>query len=340
MAAGTAASAQARPRGAPRYQPPGPAGWLPPILLGLLALWLTVNLVKNPQQFVSVFLTGVTVGAIYALVALGLHAGLRHHRAHQLRPRRRVHVGRDDQRSRSPSAGWASTARSPASCTLGRIVVVDALRRDGVLRHLNVDDRAPRLQAAAQRAAARTADHGDRRLVHPASTSRRRSTASTTAASGRSSRRRRSSRSAAFAYRWKSLIVVLITVPVLLALVYLVKRTRPGKAMRATAQDMEAARMLGINVDRTIAFTFALGGRARGRRRHALHLLLHAGALRRRLPARPVRVHRRRARRHRQPRRRRARRDPDRAHRRTSTRGCRYGARREPTGRSRSSSRS
>jgi branched-chain amino acid transport system permease protein len=30
--------------------------------------------------------------------------------------------------------------------------------------------------------------------------------------------------------------------------------------MRATAQDRDAARMLGIDVDRTIAFTFALGG--------------------------------------------------------------------------------
>ncbi len=34
--------------------------------------------------------------------------------------------------------------------------------------------------------------------------------------------------------------------------------------MRATAQDREAARMLGIDVDRTIAFTFALGGALAG----------------------------------------------------------------------------
>ena len=34
--------------------------------------------------------------------------------------------------------------------------------------------------------------------------------------------------------------------------------------MRATAQDRDAARMLGIDVDRTIAFTFALGGALAG----------------------------------------------------------------------------
>ena len=39
-----------------------------------------------------------------------------------------------------------------------------------------------------------------------------------------------------------------------------VAHTRLGKAMRATAQDPEAARLMGINVDTTIALTFLLGG--------------------------------------------------------------------------------
>jgi branched-chain amino acid transport system permease protein len=67
-----------------------------------------------------------------------------------------------------------------------------------------------------------------------------------------------------FPYRAKSLIVVLITIPVLLLLNYLVRNTKAGKAMRAVAQDMDASRMMGINVDRTIAFTFALGGALAG----------------------------------------------------------------------------
>ena len=65
-------------------------------------------------------------------------------------------------------------------------------------------------------------------------------------------------------YRWASLIVVLITIPVLLALIWFVQRTKQGKAMRATAQDREAAAMLGINVNRTISVTFALAGSLAG----------------------------------------------------------------------------
>ena len=57
---------------------------------------------------------------------------------------------------------------------------------------------------------------------------------------------------------------MLITIPVLVALVYLVRSTRQGKAMRAMAQDNDAARMMGIDVDRTIAFTFLLGGALAG----------------------------------------------------------------------------
>ena len=65
---------------------------------------------------------------------------------------------------------------------------------------------------------------------------------------------------AGITYTWENLIVVLITVPVLLLLIWLVQRTRQGKAMRATAQDRDAAAMMGIDVNRTISFTFLLAG--------------------------------------------------------------------------------
>jgi branched-chain amino acid transport system permease protein len=65
-------------------------------------------------------------------------------------------------------------------------------------------------------------------------------------------------------YTWEKLIVVLITVPVLLALLWLVQKTRQGKAMRATAQDRDAAAMMGINVNRTISFTFLIAGALAG----------------------------------------------------------------------------
>jgi branched-chain amino acid transport system permease protein len=65
-------------------------------------------------------------------------------------------------------------------------------------------------------------------------------------------------------YQWNHLIVVIITVPVLLALLWLVQRTRQGKAMRATAQDKDAAAIMGINVNRTISFTFVTAGALAG----------------------------------------------------------------------------
>jgi branched-chain amino acid transport system permease protein len=65
-------------------------------------------------------------------------------------------------------------------------------------------------------------------------------------------------------YRWNQLIVLLITVPVLIGLVYLVQRTKQGKAMRAVAQDKDAAGMMGIDVNRTISFTFLIAGSLAG----------------------------------------------------------------------------
>ena len=59
---------------------------------------------------------------------------------------------------------------------------------------------------------------------------------------------------------WNQLIVFVVTIPTLLALVWLVQRTKSGKAMRAVAQDKDAAAMMGINVNRTISFTFLTAG--------------------------------------------------------------------------------
>jgi branched-chain amino acid transport system permease protein len=66
------------------------------------------------------------------------------------------------------------------------------------------------------------------------------------------------------AYTWDKLIVLLFTVPVLFILMWLVQSTKQGKAMRATAQDRDASAMMGINVNRTISFTFVLAGSLAG----------------------------------------------------------------------------
>ena len=64
--------------------------------------------------------------------------------------------------------------------------------------------------------------------------------------------------------RWVDIIVIAVTVPLLLLLTWMVQKTRVGKAMRATAQDRDAALLMGINVDRVISFTFGIGGALAG----------------------------------------------------------------------------
>lgn len=56
------------------------------------------------------------------------------------------------------------------------------------------------------------------------------------------------------------LFVIAVTIPLLIFLSWFVFRTRVGTAMRATAQDREAAALMGININRTIGTAFLLGG--------------------------------------------------------------------------------
>ncbi|MBM4377564.1 MAG: branched-chain amino acid ABC transporter permease [Deltaproteobacteria bacterium] len=58
----------------------------------------------------------------------------------------------------------------------------------------------------------------------------------------------------------KDLVVILSSLVVMGGLYVLVRFTKLGKAMRATAQDPVAARLMGIDVDRVIGWTFAIGG--------------------------------------------------------------------------------
>src|SRR5215210_3955119 len=56
------------------------------------------------------------------------------------------------------------------------------------------------------------------------------------------------------------ILAVAVTIPLVLLLTTFINQSRMGRAMRATAQDPEAARLMGINVDTTISLTFLLGG--------------------------------------------------------------------------------
>ncbi len=62
----------------------------------------------------------------------------------------------------------------------------------------------------------------------------------------------------------RDLFAIGLMIPLVMALNTFVNRTKPGRAMRATAQDPEAARLMGINVNNTISLTFMLGGMLAG----------------------------------------------------------------------------
>src|SRR5260221_9145716 len=60
------------------------------------------------------------------------------------------------------------------------------------------------------------------------------------------------------------ILVFAVMIPLVFALSWFISSTRAGRAMRATAQDPEAARLMGINVNATISLTFLLGGMLAG----------------------------------------------------------------------------
>ena len=56
------------------------------------------------------------------------------------------------------------------------------------------------------------------------------------------------------------LVVLLAALGLLIGLYFFINRTRTGRAMRAVSEDKDVAAMMGINVDRIIVTTFAIGG--------------------------------------------------------------------------------
>jgi branched-chain amino acid transport system permease protein len=63
---------------------------------------------------------------------------------------------------------------------------------------------------------------------------------------------------------WTSVFTVVTAIVLMIALEGFVNRTRLGKAMRATSQDPETARLMGIDTDKVIVVAFALGGALAG----------------------------------------------------------------------------
>lgn len=60
------------------------------------------------------------------------------------------------------------------------------------------------------------------------------------------------------------LLILIVALVLMVALQIIVRKTKMGKAMRAVSVDSDAAELMGINVNSTISFTFALGSALAG----------------------------------------------------------------------------
>jgi branched-chain amino acid transport system permease protein len=226
-------------------------------LLAILAIWLVVNFVKGPSYFVNIFFIGLTLGSVYALVALGytLVYGILE----------LINFAHGDVFMIGGMLSWTMLVdvfhlgpnASTVSLVFGVMVtLVVAMVGCGVI-NAAIERVAYRPLRSAPRLAPLITAIGMSFILEDiaigiwqpsyVSVPEVLPKGNVFAVAG-------------ISYTWEKLIVVLITIPVLVALVWLVQKTRQGKAMRATAQDRDAAAMMGINVNRTISFTFLIAG--------------------------------------------------------------------------------
>ena len=62
----------------------------------------------------------------------------------------------------------------------------------------------------------------------------------------------------------QQIYIIVITIVLMVALQFIVHKTKVGKAMRAVSIDKNAAQLMGISVNRTISYTFAIGSALAG----------------------------------------------------------------------------
>ena len=63
---------------------------------------------------------------------------------------------------------------------------------------------------------------------------------------------------------YTAILTIIVAVIAMIALTLLVQKTKLGKAMRAVSEDMGAAQLMGISLNKTISFTFAVGSALAG----------------------------------------------------------------------------
>ena len=75
----------------------------------------------------------------------------------------------------------------------------------------------------------------------------------------------------------KDMFLMGVTVPLMVFLNLFIRNTKMGKAMRATAQDREAAALMGVNVENVIRNTFFIGGALAGAAGMTVGIYLNTG---------------------------------------------------------------
>jgi branched-chain amino acid transport system permease protein len=232
------------------------------LFVALLLAWLIKNAVDKPGDFFNVLLIGLTTGSVYALVALGytLVYGIL-----QLINFAHGDVFALSGLFASTLIGGAVFGLTSTSSTFGLVggllatfVIAAAF---GALVNSSIEFVAYRRLRNAPRLSVLITAVGMSFIVQNISLAiydvNARSIPPLISSHHVFSIR-------GVSYAWDAFFVVLVTAPVLVLLSWLVKSTRQGKAMRATSQDPEAAAIMGINVNRTITFTFALAGALAG----------------------------------------------------------------------------
>jgi branched-chain amino acid transport system permease protein len=245
---------------AARFKRPSTIGLLGLLFVGGLLIWLAVNMVKTPGDFFDVLLIGITTGCVYALVALGytLVYGIlelinfAHGDVFMLGGMFTITFG--------THLFGLHHGQGIATVPIVFATLLLAMLACGLL-NATIEFVAYRPLRGAPRLAPLITAIGVSFIIEDVGLAWKGPNYITAPDVFPQSK--------IFSfhgvdYSWNKLIVVVITVPVLLALLYLVQQTRQGKAMRATAQDKDAAAIMGINVNRTISFTFLIAGALAG----------------------------------------------------------------------------
>ena len=248
------ATEQARIRVRPGYRP-DVLSMIGLTLVGVVALWLVVNFIKEPADFYNLFLIGMTNGAVYGLVAIGysLVYGILE----------LINFAHGDvfmlggMLVATLTTSWALESKSGGTLWLFILLMLLIAMAFCATINTTIELLAYRRLRNAPRLAPLITAIGMSFILQniglvwkgarPTSVPDILPHGTVFTLGG-------------IPYTWNRFIVILFTVPVLTALVWLVQRTRHGKAMRATAQDREAAAMMGISVNRTISFTFFIAG--------------------------------------------------------------------------------